>query len=254
MSVRTCPQEDHKHDSLLYLSVNHAGAPASFSSPWRDRERETGREKERESEQEGRIIIQDLPSPSLRWHANRHQPPGERERQKRDWRLTRFRGLWSIKGLRRNSKTTPTIRTNVVSARVCVCVWVMCMVVCLWMCVQFKGVWRVVRLTCGGIGAGTSGSCEQPGFVFLLGGCCMRRHRSKKNLLHNYTLCVCVREWSTWGSVYRSGSIAGWGPLLYDFVGTSSAHGNSGNDSGSGWLPGSSSYKVHTEREDSSVS
>lgn len=59
--------------------------------------------------------------------------------------------------------------------------------------------------------------------------------------------CVCI--WSTWGSACRSGSIAGWGLLLCDSAGTSFVHGNSGNDSGSGWLLKSSSYKVHTAKE-----
>lgn len=41
------------------------------------------------------------------------QASGEREGEKRDEGLTRFIGLWSIKGLHRNSKTTPTISTSV---------------------------------------------------------------------------------------------------------------------------------------------
>lgn len=142
MSVRTCPHEDHMQEPLLYLSVNHARVPTSFSSPRREtereRDRELGREEERQ-EREGRVIFQDLLSPSLRWHANRHQPPGERVREEREGRLTRFRGLWSIKGLHRNSKTTPTISTSVVTACVAVgskCVWLMCMVVWPWLCVQ----------------------------------------------------------------------------------------------------------------------
>lgn len=96
------------------------------------------------------MAIQDLLSPSLCRHANRHQPIVERERgrerEERVRRLTRFRGLWSIKGLHRNSKTTPTISTNEVSASVavgCKCVWVMCMSVLPWMCVQWC--WRACR-------------------------------------------------------------------------------------------------------------
>lgn len=34
MSLKTCPQEDHMQDLLLYLSVSHAQVMISFSSPW----------------------------------------------------------------------------------------------------------------------------------------------------------------------------------------------------------------------------
>lgn len=44
------------------------------------------------------------------------QASGEREGEKREERLTRFIGLWSINGLHRNSKITPTISTSVVRA------------------------------------------------------------------------------------------------------------------------------------------
>lgn len=110
---------------------------------------------------------------------------------------------------------------------------------------------RFLHLTCGGIEAGISGFCEQPGSVFSLRGCCRQAGRGKKCACK--ITCWFFFKFSTWGSVCRSGSIAGWGLLLYDFVGTSSSHGNSGNDSGSGLLPGSSSYKVHTDRQKSST-
>lgn len=123
-------------ESLLYLSVSHAQVPTSFSSPWRETERERDREigREEERERERARGKDDNPGPPLLLplltckQASATRREGEREERER--RLTRFRGLWSIKGLHRNSKTTPTISTNVVSARVAVgskCVWVMCM-------------------------------------------------------------------------------------------------------------------------------
>lgn len=42
-----------------------------------------------------------------------------------------------------------------------------------------KVVWRVLCLTCGGIGAGTSESCVQPGSVSSLGGCCRQKKQNK---------------------------------------------------------------------------
>lgn len=44
------------------------------------------------------------------------QASGEREGEKREERLTHFIGLWSINGLHRNSKTTPTVNTSVMRA------------------------------------------------------------------------------------------------------------------------------------------
>lgn len=96
------------------LAVNHAQVATSFRSPLREGEREGGREgKPRRP----------LPLSPLTCK----QASGEREGEKREERLTRFTGLWSINGLHRNSKTTPTISTGVVGVgckcmcRSCVC-------------------------------------------------------------------------------------------------------------------------------------
>lgn len=90
-----------------------------------------GREEERE-----RVRWEDdnpgspLPLPLLTCkQASATRREGEREDSKR--RLTRFRGLWSIKGLHVNSKTTPTISNSVVR----LCVAVGCQAgVFFWMC------------------------------------------------------------------------------------------------------------------------
>lgn len=88
---------------FLCLSVNHAEVSTSFHSPLREGEREGGKEGKPQCP---------LPLSPLTCK----QASGEREGEKREERLTRFIGLWSIKGLRRNSKTTPTISTSVVRA------------------------------------------------------------------------------------------------------------------------------------------
>lgn len=153
--------------------VSHAQVLTSFGRE-RERERETERERDkvigREEERERARWKDDnpgspLPLPLLTCkQASATRREGVREESKR--RLTRFRGLWSIKGLHVNSKTTPTISNSVV----CVCVAVgLLSVKHVSLDVRalvFESALRVLGLTCGGIGAGTSGSCEQPGSVF----------------------------------------------------------------------------------------
>lgn len=125
-----------KNRSSIYLS-SCTGTNIIQQSSKRDRE--VGRKKEQERERaRGRADNPWSPLPLPPLTCKQASATG-REGEKRERRLTRFRGLWSIKGLHRNSKTTPAISTNVVGvhgAVGCKCVWVMCMVVCPWMCVQ----------------------------------------------------------------------------------------------------------------------
>lgn len=91
-----------KNSSSGYLSIMQK-YPTSFRSPLREGEREGGKEGKPQ---------RPLPLSPLTCK----QASGEREGEKREERLTRFIGLWSIKGLHRNSKTTPTISTTVARA------------------------------------------------------------------------------------------------------------------------------------------
>lgn len=90
-----------------------------------EREAEQDREPERERETgKGRYSPQSSPPASADMQTGiSHQGRGAGRRggggaRWRESPLTRFRGLWSIKGLRRNSKTTPTISTSVVRTQV----------------------------------------------------------------------------------------------------------------------------------------
>lgn len=176
-----------KRNGCSTLSCRSTDATQQSSESERQSEIKSQEGKERE--RRGRIGVRrsPLPLPLLTCKQASATRGAERGRGGgRESRLTRFRGLWSIKGLRRNSKTTPTISTSEVRTQVPVgykcevmcngCVSLFFFFVLFPMC---KVVWRVLCLTCGGIGAGTSESCVQPGSVSSLGGCCRQKKQNK---------------------------------------------------------------------------
>lgn len=108
-----------KRNGCSTLSCRSTDATQQSSES--ERQSEIKSQEGRERERRGRIGVRRSPLPLPPLTCKQASATRGEERGRgggRESRLTRFRGLWSIKGLRRNSKTTPTISTSVVRTQV----------------------------------------------------------------------------------------------------------------------------------------